>query len=153
MKDKDILRIKQLEDTVSPFRPLLDARPPHGGWVRATREALGMTGAQLARRRGKTASQSIEDMQRSEVDKTIKLTTLEQLGQALGCRLVYALVPEKPLEELLRDRARTKAQRKVGRVSHSMKLEEQGIGPMEESRALEMLTERFLRGDPKKLWD
>jgi predicted DNA-binding mobile mystery protein A len=112
-----------------------------------------MTGAQLARRSGKRASQSIEDIQRSEIDKTIKLTTLEQLGQALGCRLVYALVPEKPLEELLRDRARLKAQRKVGRVSHSMKLEEQGIGPMEEIRALEMLTEKLLRGDPKKLWD
>lgn len=153
MKDKDILRIRQLEDTLRPFRSLAGARSPNGGWIRATREALGMTGVQLARRGGKKAPQSIEDIQRSETDKTIKLKTLEQIGQAMGCRLVYALVPNKLLDEIRRDQAQLKAKTKVGRVSHTMKLEEQGIGPTEESRAIEMHTERLLRGDPKKLWD
>lgn len=153
MKEKDILRIEQFEETTAPLRPLLFLSVPHGGWIRATREALGMTGAQLARRVGKKASQTIEDIQESEADKTIKISTLDQLARAMGCRLVYALVPEKPLQDLRRDQARLKAQRRITRMAHTMKLEEQSVGAEREARELDRLIERLLSDSPRMLWD
>ena len=153
MKDKDFLRIEHLEESTAPLRPLLSLPTPTGGWVRATREALGMSAAQLAARAGRKASQSIEDVQASEVDKSIKLKTLDDLARAMGCRLVYALVPEKPLQEIRREQARQKAQRKIGRTAHSMRLEDQGVGPNRENKELEREITRLLMGHPRKLWD
>lgn len=152
MKDKDLLRIEQLEGTVKPFRKLIDAPVPRGGWVRALREALGMTNVQLARRL-KKVPQSIEDMQKSEVTGTIQLQTLRMLAEALGCRLVYAVVPPKPLPKMIQDRACAVARRRLHPVSHSMKLEEQGVSPKEEERQLELLIQRLLAGNPKQLWE
>lgn len=157
MKRKDFfnvnLRIEQLEETTAPLRPLVSAPAPHGGWIRATREALGMSGAQLAARAGMRASQSIEDIQASEVDKSIKLKTLDQVARAMGCRLVYALVPEKPLHEIRRNQAKVKALRKVSRTAHSMKLEDQGVRADREAKELEQITDWLLSAKPRRLWD
>src|SRR5260221_10541553 len=126
MKDKDLLRLHQLEETLKPYRKVAAAPIPHGGWIRAVREALGMTNVQLARRLDK-APQTIEDIQKSEVNGTVQLKTLRELAEAMGCRLVYAVVPRKPLLQVRRDRAREKALRSLRAISHSMKLEDQGV--------------------------
>ena len=153
MRDRDILRIQQLEDVVKPFRGMLDIAPPVGGWARAIREALGMTNVQLARRLGRKAPQTIEDMQQSEAAGTIKLDTLRELAESRGCRLVYALVPVKPLDKLRRDRALEAARNALRRTSHSMKLEAQGMGSKEEARALSRQVNKLLAGNPKRLWE
>jgi len=153
MRDIDILRIQQLEDTVQPFRKVLDVAPPVGGWVRAIREAIGMTNVQLAKRLGRKAPQTIEDMQKYEAIGTIKLDTLRELAEAMSCRLVYAVVPAKPLDELRKDRAEEVARKTLKRASHSMKLEAQDVGSKEEQRALERQVEKLLAGNPKRLWD
>jgi predicted DNA-binding mobile mystery protein A len=152
MKDKDLLRLHQLEETLKPFRNVARAPTPTGGWIRAIREALGMTNVQLARRLGK-ASQTIEDIQKSEVNGTVQLKTLREIAGALGCEVAYALVPPKPLPQIRRDRAREKALRSLRTVSHSMKLEDQGVNAKEEKRQLEIMIERLLAGNPKKLWE
>ena len=152
MKDKDLLRLQQMEDAVRPFRKLLDAHPPRRGWIRAIQEALGMTNVQLARRL-KLKPQTIEDMQKYEVSGTIKLQTLHKLAEALGCHVVYAIVPPKPLDEMQRDRAHTIARRQLQHISHSMKLEAQCISDTEEQRALERLVSELLAGNPKRLWE
>lgn len=153
MKEQDLLRLQQLEQTVQPYRKFIDAPTPSGGWVRAIREALGMTNVQLAKRLKKRAPQTIEDMQKSEVTGTIQLQTLRKLAEALGCRVVYAVVPPKPLPEMRRDRARAVARRRLQPVSHSMKLEAQGVSPKEEEGQLELLIQKLLAGNPKQLWD
>jgi predicted DNA-binding mobile mystery protein A len=152
MKDKDLLRIRQLEETLRPFRRVVKASSPHGGWIRAIREALGMTNVQLAKLTDR-APQTIEDIQKSEANGTIQLNTLREVAEALGCKVVYAVVPAKPLTEIMRERAREKARARLRAISHSMKLEDQGVGPKEEARQLEILTQRLLAGSPKKLWE
>lgn len=152
MKDKDLLRIRQTEEAVRPFRQLLNANPPRRGWVRAIQEALGITNVQLAKRLG-LRPQTIEDMQGYEVSGTIKLQTLRKLAEALGCRVVYAVVPAEPLDEIRRNRAREVARRQIQRVTHSMNLEDQGISSTEEDRQLEILVQKLLAGNPKKLWE
>ncbi|MGD9596833.1 MAG: mobile mystery protein A [Steroidobacteraceae bacterium] len=153
MRDIDILRIQQLEELLKPLRKVADIQPPVGGWIRAIREAIGMTNVQLAKRLGRRAPQSIEDLQQSEAAGTIKLDRLRELAEAMGCRLVYAVVPGKPLDELRRERAVEVARRILRRTSHSMKLEAQDVGSKEEERALGRQVEKLLAGNPKRLWE
>jgi len=151
MKDKNILRIQQLEDSLAPFRAASAAAMPRRGWIRAIREALGMSSAQLGAKL-EVAPQSIEDIQKSEVSGAIKLETLRKLANAMGCQLVYAIVPLKPLEEIRRDQAIEVARKTLKRVSHSMQLEAQGLGEKEEQRALDREVEKLLAGSARRLW-
>ena len=145
------LKLEQTEELLRPLRRLSRAQSPRGGWVRAIREALGMSGAQLAARLNVTR-QTIKDLEHSEATGKITLDSLNKLAAALRCRLVYGLVPEKPLEEMQRDRAREIAESLMKPVSHSMKLEAQAIGERDEQRQRERLIQGLMQGDPKKLW-
>src|SRR6516225_12018564 len=95
--------------------------PPVRGWIKAVREALGMSTAQLAKRLG-VKQPSVVDLEQSEAKGSIELATLRRVAEALDCKLVYALVPNKPLETMIRDRARLFAQRRRKPVEHSMLL-------------------------------
>jgi predicted DNA-binding mobile mystery protein A len=97
---------------------------PPKGWVRAIRDALGMTGVQFAKRLG-IRPQSVEGLETSEANGSIQLKTLRRAAEVLDCTLVYALVPNTSLEDAVRTRARKIAMRDLGRVAHTMKLEAQ----------------------------
>lgn len=153
MKSSNDMRIQQVEEAAAPFRLTLSATRPAGGWVRAIRESLGMTYAQLARRMGGRAPQTIEAMQRSEVAGTIQLDTLRQLAEAMGCQLVYALVPAKPLNEVLHERALEMARQTLRATTHTMRLEAQDLAPDAQQRALDREAASLLAGNPRRLWD
>jgi predicted DNA-binding mobile mystery protein A len=88
--------IRHLDKRFFALRPLTRyARPPQG-WLRAVRDALGMTTAQLGRRL-KVFQPRIVELEKSEVSGSVTLHTLQRAAEALGCRLVYALVPDEPL--------------------------------------------------------
>jgi len=152
MKETDILRIQQLEDNFKPLRRLRTT-PPVGGWLRAIREAMGMTNVQLAARLGRKAPQTVEDIQKSEAAGTARLDSLRELAEAMGCRLVYAIVPDKPIMDVLRNRATEVARHMILRTSHTMKLEAQEVNANEEQRALARQVDKLLRGHLKRLWD
>jgi predicted DNA-binding mobile mystery protein A len=151
-RDYTDLKLKQTEELLRPFQRLARAQAPRAGWVRAIREALGMSAAQLAARLSVTR-QTIRDLEHSEATGRITLESLNKLARALGCRVSYALVPEKPLSEMQRERARLLAASLVKPVSHSMELEAQSISDREERRQKERLVQKLLQGNPKKLWD
>ena len=116
------------------------ARPPRG-WVRAVREALGMSAAALAARLGTTAG-AVTRLEQSEAADRIRLDTLRRAADALGCDLVYLLVPRRPLNAIVRDRARELAHRQVNAVEQTMRLEDQATGrtkEMEDQLASELL--------------
>lgn len=146
------LKLKQVEELLQPLRRLAHPLVPRGGWARAVREALGMSAAQLAARLNVTR-QSVRDLEHSEATGKITLESLNKLAAALGCRLVYALVPEKPLDEMRRERARRIADSLVKPVAHSMRLEAQSISEREEKRQRDEIMRKLLEGDPRKLWD
>jgi hypothetical protein len=52
-------------------------------------------------------------MQEDEAKGTIKLQTLRKLAEALDCRVVYAVVPNKPLEHIRREQAARVALRQL----------------------------------------
>jgi predicted DNA-binding mobile mystery protein A len=127
------------------------ARPPRG-WVRAIREALGITTAQLAARLS-IAQPSAVGLEKAEASKAITLETLERAARALDCTLVYALVPRKPLETLVQERACEAAGERLRTVSHSMALEDQRVGEEDERAQLERLAQKLIDGPGSALWD
>ena len=145
------LRARQrLDGRLGPLKPAERFRAPPKGWVRAIRDALGMTGVQFAKRL-RISPQSVEALEKSEASGTIKLDTLRRAAEALDCTLVYALVPNDSLEAAVRTRARKIALRDLARVAHTMKLEAQETG----DTALEARIEAYIRDTLRErdLWN
>jgi predicted DNA-binding mobile mystery protein A len=100
------------------------AATPSGGWVRAIREALGMSAADLATRMG-VVETTVLRLEQNERARRIQLDTLERAADALGCDLVYALVPRQPLEDRVQQQALARARDWFSLTRHSMALEDQ----------------------------
>lgn len=88
------LRLRQLEDQLSAGRPIVGLERPSAGWLRAIRQALGLSLKTVAGRLGQTP-QAVKQAEESEAAGTISLKRLEAAADAMGCRLVYAIVPRK----------------------------------------------------------
>ena len=116
------------------------ARPPRG-WVRAIREALGMSATVLAARLGTTAG-AVTRLEQSEAADRIRLDTLRRAADALGCDLVYLLVPRRPLTAIVRERARELARTQAAAIEQTMRLEDQATGQISELE--DQLAERLL---------
>lgn len=114
---------QRLDERLLVLKPT-NLHPPPKGWIRVIREALGMSGVQLARRLA-IRPQSVEALESSEASGTIRIESLRRVAEALDCTLVYALVPNTSLEDAVSRRARKIAIRDLGRVTHTMKLEAQ----------------------------
>lgn len=123
--------------------------PPVRGWIKAIRQALGMTTAQLAQRMG-VRQPSVTALEQSEVKGTIELATLRRAAEALDCTLVYALIPNKPLEATIRERARAFARRRWRPVEHSMLLEDQQVKRKDSEAELEDIIRET---NPRRFWD
>ena len=139
----------QLDERFRELGPATRYAAPVRGWIKAIREALGMSTAQLAKRLG-IKQPSLVALEQSEAKGTIELATLRRVAEALDCTLVYALVPNKPLESTVRDRARAFVRRRRGPVEHSMLLEDQKVTAKNaEARLDEIVRET----NPRLLWD
>jgi len=141
---------RQLDRVLLPWRSVRTS-PPVGGWLRAIRQALGMTTRQLAAKVGVTQA-AVVDAERNEAKGDITLATLKRYAAALDCELVYALVPERPLEEILDVRADRVARDQVSRVSHSMRLEHQETSDEFLEREVADLKRKLLEGKRSRLW-
>ncbi len=126
MKSTTRQRARQrLDERLTLLKPENRLVPPPKGWIRAIRDALGMTGPQFAARL-KITPQSVANTEKSEATGSIQLKTLSRAAEALDCTLVYALVPKTSLEGAVQTRARRIAMKDLQRVAHTMKLENQG---------------------------
>lgn len=149
--NRSITRL-HLADALRHYPSSKSATTPRGGWVRAVREALGMTQGQLAARIGITR-QSLQDLERAEANRRITLDSLDRLAKAMGCRVVYSVVPEGgSLDDLRARRAKALAEALLKPTEHSMKLEAQGVSRRESDRQRKLLAAALLRGSPRRLW-
>ncbi|MHB1340550.1 MAG: mobile mystery protein A [Coriobacteriia bacterium] len=97
---------------------------PRLGWIRAIRDALGMTAAQLAARMGISGA-SVRAMEETEVTGGIRLSTLRRAAEAMDCTLVYAFVPNESLEYTVEEQARRVLAEQMSRTRQTMALEDQ----------------------------
>jgi hypothetical protein len=81
----------------------------------------------MAKRMG-VKQPSVIDFELSEAQGGIELATPRR--SALNCTLVNALIPNKPLEKIVREKARVFLRRRLEPVEHSMLLENQKVSPV-----------------------
>ena len=139
---------RSLDRTLSPFQNLPHRRPARG-WIRAIRNAFGMTAEQLGERMG-VSQPTVQGLETSEADDAIQLKTLRRAAEALGCELVYALVPKASLEATYNAAAQALARRELGRIDHSMALEDQAVDDAESDDRVRRFIETEL--DPREVW-
>jgi predicted DNA-binding mobile mystery protein A len=150
-KHKQIAR-RQLDTTLAKFSEMKRVQPPAKGWIRAVREALGMSGKQLAGRL-QVSQPRVFKLEQDEPAGALTLKTMRQVAESLDCVFVYALVPRSSLEETVKTQARVVAAGRLQRVSHTMLLEAQGLTSEEQQASLDTAIEELVRETPRDLWD
>src|SRR3989304_6466914 len=103
-REFDRLKREQVEHMLRPWRRLPQDGLPRGGWIRTLRDALGMSSTQLAKRM-KVSPQFVRKLEKGEAAGTITLASLHRAAEALECRIIYALGPQKDVVETRRERA------------------------------------------------
>jgi len=146
------MAMQQLDKTLAGMKSALGVRPPARGWLRAIRDAIGMSGPQLARRM-KMTKQGVADLEKAEASGSISLNTLRKAAEALDCALVYAVVPRHSLQTAVEGQARKLAEHSAAYTGHSMLLENQLPDKHERQAALERAVADIVRHRPKNLWD
>ena len=122
---------------------------PRGGWIRAIRDALGMSTRELARR-ALVSPQRISQIERAERDRSLTLANLERIADAMGCSVEYVLVPRQPLDDMVWEQARVKASAEIGAVDHTMELEDQRPDASSHGQRIQELARRYV--DKRGLW-
>ncbi len=111
-----------------------------------------MTTRQLAKRLG-VQQPTLVELEKGEANGNITVKSLGRAAEAMGCRLVYALVPTRPLMQTLQERAAKLARQKLAAVEQTMRLEDQEVhGRASRHDAERRLVEELLRR-PARLWD
>lgn len=145
------LKLRQLDTALTRWRDAKLPPRPASGWIKAIREALGMSAAELARRLG-VGVPTATRMELSEAEDRITLATLRRAAEALGCELHYALVPQQALADTLENRALTLARQQMAAVSHTMALEAQSTSKETVEAQTRALAETLLKGSRRALW-
>jgi predicted DNA-binding mobile mystery protein A len=85
-----------------------------------------MSTTDLAARLGVNQT-TVARIEANERSGRVQLDTLARAADALGCDLVYAIIPREPLETSVDNRARKIAVKQMSAVDHSMALEDQRV--------------------------
>lgn len=150
---KRSLQLEQLNNKVLGFASLQQIAVPPTGWIKAIRTAIGMSMHQLGNKLS-ISKQGVLDIEKREVDGSITIRSLKEIGKALDMQLVYGFIPnDGSLDALIERRAIELATKIVLRTSNTMKLEEQGISDERIERAIKERAEEIKNEMPKILWD
>lgn len=125
---------------------------PSEGWLRTVRKALGMPGAQLARRMGVTRSR-IAYAERDELNGNLTLKSMQTAAEAMDCRFVYAIVPADTVEDIIIAQARKKATAIVSTASKHMALENQALPNEKIAEEVTRLARDIVHEMPPAFWD
>ena len=148
----DLYTIKQLDKKLIPYLPLKGITIPLKGWINAIRTTLGMNQTQLAKHLGLTLSR-IRKIEKSEVNKTLKLSTLEKVAEKLGCEVHYVLLPKEiSFSELIHQQALKITKENLSQSAHHMLLEDQSV-KNETQEQIDLLAQEILHQPLKGLWD
>ena len=103
-RERTLLRSK-LDREMKPFRQAGMDADPTNGLLRAVRRALRIPSGEIASGMGMHPD-SVFDIEEREMKNTITLRTLSKYAEAIGCKVVYGIVPlgGKTLEEVAEER-------------------------------------------------
>lgn len=141
----------QYQRIVDSAGSLLGVRIPPEGWLRTVRKALGMSGAQLAQRMGVTRAR-VAQAEHAELSGGATLKSMQAAAEAMGCRFVYAIVPETRIQDIIMAQARKKAMALVGTASTHMALESQTLPKEKIAQEVERLTREIAQEMLPDFW-
>ncbi len=118
-------------------------------WIRILRSYLRMTQAELATRANITQANLVA-IESGKADP--RVSTLQRIYRGLSCHLSVEPRPQKPLEDILRGRARAVALQRLKKTMGTMALEEQAPEKDMFKKLLEKRTDDILRDPREKLW-
>ncbi len=151
--EKKSLQLQQLNSKMLSFTEVQKITPPPIGWIKAVRNAIGMSLLQLGNRLSIT-KQSVQDMERREKDGSITIKSLREVASALDMNLIYGFVPKDgSLDALIERKAKNLATQIVLRTNNSMKLEDQENSKQRIEKAIQERTTAIINEMPKTLWD
>ncbi len=119
-----------------------------GDWIRILRNQLRMTQTELAKRAHITQP-NLAAIESGKVDPQVG--TLRRIYQGLWCDLNIEPQLQKPLEEILRGRARAVALKRLKHTMGTMALEDQAPDKETFRQLLEKRTDDLLRGRRKHI--
>ena len=130
-----------------------DLTLPPEGWLRTMRKALGMSGAQLARKMGVTRA-LISQAESNEVSGSVTIKTMQKMAEAMGCRFVYAVLPPKgkESEDVIFAQAMKKARAIAERTDGHMALEGQSLAKATLDNQIERLAHKLAREMASDFW-
>jgi predicted DNA-binding mobile mystery protein A len=135
------------------FAQLKEVAIPPTGWIKAIRNALGMSMQQLGDKLS-ISKQGILDIEKREKEGSITIKSLKEIAGALDMQLVYGFVPnDGSIDGLIEKRAIELATKIVLRTSNTMKLEDQGVSNKRIEQAIKERAEEIKNEMPKILWD
>ena len=96
---------RRLDEEMQTYRRAGIRKNPTSGLLRAVRRALGLPMAEIAGKMGVSES-AVFEFEVIEGKGSIKLSTISRVAEAMGCKLVYGIVPKggKTLEWLAEKR-------------------------------------------------
>lgn len=136
-----------LDRRLVPMQPATQYARPRLGWIRAIRDALGMSAADVALRMGISGA-SVRSLEEKEMTGGIRLSSLQRAAEAMDCTLVYAFIPNTSLDATVRRQAQRVLDEQMGRTRQTMALEAQG-GDMRSS-AIDVQLQAII--DSARLW-
>jgi predicted DNA-binding mobile mystery protein A len=143
---------KQYRDKVNQaYQKLGSLSMPPEGWLRTLRHALGMSGPQLAKRLGVSKAR-ISRAEQDELKGSVTLKTMHNMAGAMNCRFVYAIVPDREIEEIIKKRALKKANELVIEASTHMALEAQTLSSDQLAFEVNRIASEIIEKMPSTLW-
>ncbi len=123
--------------------------PSYGDWIRIVRNSLRMTQAELARRAGVNKA-NLVNIEKGTTDA--RLSTLKKIFNALSSDLLVEPRPRQPLNEILREKARSVAMKRLKHSMGTMALENQAPNYDVFRALLEKRTDEILNDRGEHLW-
>ena len=122
------LEVSRLDEYFQTLKSIsgLHQQVPARGWVRAMRDALGMSAAQLANRLGVSRA-AVYQLEERESSRTVSLKQIDKAADAMDCDVFYTLVPRSTVEQTIRAQAKKNAETKLYDANLSMGLEAEGV--------------------------
>ena len=131
---------------------LLGVKTPPEGWLRTVRRALGMSGAEVAKKLGVTRAR-VTKAEHAELDGGITLKSMQLMSEAMGCRFIYAIMPKSgSIEDIIIAQARKKAAEIVGTASIHMAHENQKLPDDKIAQEIDRLTREIVQEQASDFW-
>ncbi len=108
-----------------------EAQRPARGWLRAARSAAALSQEHVAQKLG-IKRQSYSELEKAEERGAISLNSLQRSAEAMGCHLVYYIVPREGGAATFSELALVNDPnyQYLRASEHSMALEDQAVGDL-----------------------